>query len=442
MNRKKEDCMTRTISIDHLARVEGHGGITVVLDGGQVSKVELDIFEGIRLFEGLVRGRSMEDVTGIVSRICAICSHGHSITSLHALENALGVHVTPQTRRLRDLAYQGANIESHALHIFVLALPDLLGHPSVISLAGVLPEAVKMALRLKKLGNTIQEIIGGRAVHPVNYVIGGFGKIPSTDDFLFLKKELIAGLEDCKRALEVLKGINVPDFVNEPVRCAALLPDDECFFFGDTIQISEGAKTSCIPVSQYRSFTNESCVPHSHAKRSSYNGKSYMVGALARLTMNGERIGGLARQAWQELKLSLPSANIIMNNIAQAVEMVYSVEQALLIIDGLLTDGIKDEPPMPYRVRACGGAAATEVPRGILFYSYKLDAQGRVAAADVITPTAQNLNNVEDQMRAAVLQGADGISDQELEQRLAMVARAYDPCISCSVHVVRVPDAG
>jgi sulfhydrogenase subunit alpha len=170
--------MTRTISVEHLTRVEGHGGITVVVDGKDVSKVDFDIFEGIRLFEGLVRGRSIEDITQIVSRICAICSTNHCITCLHALENALGVKVTKQTRRLRDLAFHGANIESHSLHVFVLDLPDLLGHSSVISLAGVIPDAVKVALRLKKLGNTIQEVVGGRAVHPINHVIGGFGRIP------------------------------------------------------------------------------------------------------------------------------------------------------------------------------------------------------------------------------------------------------------------------
>jgi sulfhydrogenase subunit alpha len=430
--------MTRTISIDHLTRVEGHGGITVVLDGDEVSKVEFDVFEGIRLFEGLVRGRNAEDVTGIVSRICAICSHGHSITSLQALENALGVNVTDQTQKLRDLAYHGANIESHALHVFCLALPDLLGYPSVINLASVLPEPVKMALRLKKLGNTIQEIVGGRAVHPVNYIIGGFGKVPSYEDLRFLRRELAAGYDDCKLTMDVLKGIQMPNFVSEPIRCAALLPEDDTFFFGKTIQVADNSSSSQIPVSDYRRFTNESCVPYSHAKRSTYNNKSYMVGALARLTLNGDRIKGLARQAWRELNLTLPSANIVMNNIAQAVEMIYSVEQALNVVNELLNNGIREEQHVAYKSHASSGAAATEVPRGTLFYSWELDEQGRVVGADVITPTAQNFNNAEDQMRATVRQGiGKGATDQDLEQRLAIVARAYDPCISCSVHVIR-----
>jgi len=430
--------MTRTITVNHLARVEGHGGIKVVLDGDQVTTVDFDVFEGIRLLEGLVRGRSAEDVTGIVSRICAICSHGHSITSLLALETALEVQVTPQTRKLRDLAYQGANIESHALHVFALALPDLVGHPSVISLAAVNPEAVALALRLKKLGNSIQEVMGGRAVHPVNYVIGGFGKVPSVEELLGLKKQIAAGLEDCGRALEILKSIQIPEFVNEPIKCAALVPEDEAFFFGKTVQVCDAEKTIDLSVSAYRALTNEYCVPHSHAKRSTHEGRSYMVGALPRLTINGGRIGGMARKAWEEIRLSLPSTNIVMNNMAQAVEMIFSVERAMALVDELLAAGLAVEAPAPYKIRAGRGAAATEVPRGILFYEYELDGEGRIAAADVITPTAQNLDHAEDQMRAAVQQGARaGASEDVLRHRLEIVARAYDPCISCSVHVIR-----
>jgi len=430
--------MTRTITVEHLTRVEGHGGITVVLDGNEISKVDFDVFEGIRLFEGLVRGRTIEDVTQICSRICAICSHGHSVSSLQALENALGVTVTPQTRRLRDLAYQGANIESHALHVFVLALPDLMGHSSVISLAGVVPDAVKMALRLKKLGNTIQEIVGGRAIHPINYVIGGFGRVPSTDELLSLKPQIREGLEDCKRALEVLRTVPVPDFVNEPIRCAAVAPEDEAFFFGNFMEILDGGKRKRIPVGDYRTFTNEHLVSYSHAKHSLYEGRSYMVGSLPRLTLNGDRISGLARQVMDEF-LKFPCANIVMNNIAQVVEMVYSVEHALHLIDEMCEAGYGPEKPVPYEVHACSGSAATEVPRGTLFYSYEIDSKGLIASADVITPTAQNLSNAEDQLRATVKQGLGaGASDSTIEQRLAIVARAYDPCISCSVHVMRV----
>ena len=425
--------MTRTITVDHLARIEGHAGIKVVLDGPKIDRVEFDVFEGIRLFEGLVRGRSAPDVPAVVSRICAICPHAHTITALQALENALDVQVSAETRRLRDLAYQGSTIESHALHFFCLALPDFVGQPSVVGLAAVNREAVAMALRLKKLGNTIQEVVGGRAVHPVNYVIGGFGRLPSVDELVGLRDLLLAGQKDCEQAIELLRTVPVPDFVREPVRCAALVPDDEAFFFGRTVRLSDGAT---IPVEDYRKLTNERAVPHSHAKHSLHDGRSYMVGALARLTVNGERIGGRARDVWKTLGLSVPSANIVANNLAQVVELVYSIDHALELVNGFLDSGVEPEPPSPYRLRAGKGTAATEAPRGILFHQYEVDKNGLVVAADVITPTAQNFSNAEDQFRATVRDGIDA-SEDVLKQRLAIVARAYDPCVSCSVHVVR-----
>ncbi len=424
--------MTRTITVDHLPRIEGHAGIKVVLDGQQVGQVEFDVFEGIRLFEGLLRGRAFTDVPGVVSRICAICSHGHMVTSLQALETALGVEVSPQTWRLRDLVYQGSNIESHALHVFCLALPDFLGHPSVVTLAGANREAVAMALRLKKLGNTLQEVLGGRAVHPVNYVIGGFGRLPSVDDLLHLKQALLAGLEDCDRAVDLMASVPVPGFVREPIRCAALVPRNGEFFFGDRMRLSDGTE---MPVADYRALTNEHTVAHSNAKHSLHDGKSYMVGALARLTLHGDRVGGRARKAWERIGLQLPATNIVANDLAQFVEMIYSVEHALDLVNQFLADGVAPESPVPYRLRAGEGTAATEVPRGTLFHHYEFDAEGRILAADVITPTAQNFSNVEDQLRATVRDGA-GASDEVLKHRLEIVARAYDPCVSCSVHVM------
>ena len=424
--------MTTTIEVHHLARIEGHGGIKVVLDGRKIERVEFDVFEGIRLFEGLLRGHTAAEAPGIVSRVCAICSHGHAVTAIHALEKAMGVKVSRQTARLRELVYHGAAIESHALHVFCLALPDLLGHPSVISLAGVNPDAVAMALRLKKLGNTILEVIGGRAVHPVNYVIGGFGRLPSLDDLLRLRADLQAGLDDCERAVALLAKVPIPSFVNEPVRCAAVT-DDHSFFFGETMRLSDGGT---IPVDEYRRLTNERTVPHSHAKHSRHDGRSYMVGALARLAVSGARVDGRAREVWNAVGPSFPCRNIVMNDVAQAIELVYSVEQALALVNEFLADGVAPEAPVPYTVRAGRGAAASEVPRGTLFHYYEIDQAGFITAADVITPTAQNFANAEDQFRATVRDGGSA-TDEELRQRLEIVARAYDPCVSCSVHVIR-----
>ena len=425
--------MTRTIVVEHLARIEGHAGITVEIDGDHIDQVRFDVFEGLRLFEGLVRGRPVVEVAGIVSRICAICSHGHAITALQALERAMGIEVSAQTERLRELAFHGAAIESHALHVFCLALPDLLRHASVIELAGVAPETVAMALRLKKLGNTIQEVVGGRAVHPVNYAIGGFGKLPAGSELARLRDALAAGLDDCERAVTAVDGLDVPAFAAESIRCAALVPRGESWFFGDAIHLSDGRT---IPVEAYRTLTNERAIPHSTAKHSLESGQPYMVGALPRLTLNGGRITGRARDVWAHLGPTVPCRNVIMNDLAQLVELVFSVQEALRIVEEMQEAGLTPEPRRRYEARAGRGAAAAEVPRGILFHSYEIDAGGLIAAADVITPTAQNCAHVEEQFRAAVRRQPDA-PDEELRHRLEIIARAYDPCVSCSVHVIR-----
>jgi sulfhydrogenase subunit alpha len=425
--------MTRTIAVDHLARIEGHAGITVTLDGDRIEHVHFDIFEGLRLFEGLVRGRPVVEVAGIVSRICAICSHNHALTALLALERALGMTASPQTERLRELACHGTQIESHALHVFCLALPDLLRHASVIELAAVAPETVATALRLKKLGNTIQEVIGGRAVHPVSYAIGGFSRLPTPVELTTLRDALEAGLEDCERAVKAVEGVAVPAFAAESIRCAAVVPRSGSWFFGDAVHLQNGRT---IPVEDYRTLTNERAVPHSTARHSSVDGEPYMVGALPRLTLNGAGLDGRARDAWNRLGPTVPCRNVVMNDIAQLVEIVYSVEQALRIVNEMLEHGLTPEPRRKYDARPGRGAAVSEAPRGLLFHSYEIDAQGRIAAADVITPTAQNCAHVEEQFRAAVRREPDA-ADDDLRHRLEIIARAYDPCVSCSVHVIR-----
>jgi sulfhydrogenase subunit alpha len=426
--------MTKTIQIDHLARVEGHGGITVNFDGKAIRDVQFDIFEGARLIEALVVGRQFQDVPQIVSRICAICSVAHSLSAIKALEKALDVTVTPQTNLLRDLLYRGENIESHALHIFLLAAPDYLNHPSAISLASEMPDAVKLGLRLKKLGNTIQEMIGGRAVHPVNAVIGGFGKTPTFEQLFSLRQELQQGVRDCETMVDLLAGLPPADFCHTPTLFAALDGDGNYGYYGgDQISVSDGSR---IPAADYRRLTNEKAVPHSHAKHSAFNGKPFMVGALARVALFGESLGEKARAARQKLGLSLPSDNPMDNNKAQAVELIHDVDYALHLVDRLLKEKIKPEKPVAVKPKSGTGAAATEAPRGTLYHSYTLDDNGKVTAADVITPTAQNLNCAEYHFRAAVEQNS-GKEIPELKKILEMIARAYDPCISCSVHIMQ-----
>jgi sulfhydrogenase subunit alpha len=429
--------MTRTIRVEHLARVEGHGGITVTLDGERVESVQFDVFEGARLLERLVRGRRYDEVAPIVSRICAICSVAHSLTSLQATEAALGIEVSPSTRLLRDLMLRGENIESHALHIFLLAAPDYLDYPSAIAMAGRHRDAVALGLRLKKLGNTIQEVLGGRAIHPVNAVLGGFGHPPSTADLVALEDALESGVSDALTATEIVASLPAADFCDTETTFAALeTPERYGYADGTHIAVRRNGTARRIPIADYRSLTNEHVMPHSHAKHSRYDERPFMVGALARLSVNGGRLTEAARSVMRTLDVRLPSRNPMDNNKAQAIELILDIELALGIVRRLLSADLGDTASAPIVPRAGTGTAVTEAPRGLLVHSYTYDADGRIQRADVITPTAMNAASIEHHFQDAVTRGA-ALDDAGLRKRLEMIARAYDPCISCSVHLIR-----
>lgn len=439
--------MSRIIQVEHLARVEGHGGITVELDGApgseRVESVRFDVFEGLRLLESLVRGRSFEDVPQVVSRICAICSVAHALTAIEAIEDAFGVEPTAQTLRLRDLLLRGENIESHALHLFLLAAPDSLGFPSAPAMAARFPEAVELGLRLKKLGNLLQETLGGRAIHPVNAVVGGFSRLPSTSDLVALETALEQGRRDGRTALDFLETLPAPDFGGGETVYAALEPPQGYGYRGGREMVFQvGEERRRVPVARLVEEIEERPVRHSHAKHSHYEGMPFMVGALARVTLFGGRLNAPARAAAERLGLRIPSDNPLDNNLAQAVELVHDLEEALATVRELLAAGLAPEAPVPVEPRRGTGTAVIEAPRGLLMHRYELDGDGRVVAANVITPTAANAASVEARFRQ-VVERETGAPDDDLRFRLERVARAYDPCISCSVHLVRrAPPSG
>jgi sulfhydrogenase subunit alpha len=429
--------MHKSIVINHICRVEGHGGITVNIKDGKVSEVNIDIFEGPRFFEPLVVGRAYDEVAPILMRICAICSAAHTVASLMAVENAFDIPVSPQTRLLRELLLHGGNIESHALHLFCLAISDFLDYPSAIALASDHPQNVKMGLELKKLGNTIQETIGGRAIHPVNAVIGGFGKLPTEEELLELKEQLKRGFDQSLVTIDLVSGLQVPDFCTSTNIYAALSSNGSGYnLFGNKIALSTGDTKD---ISMYKELCEERVVAHSRAKQSWFKDKPFAVGALARIVLNGEKLSGQAKKAKEKLGLSLLSENMLHNNAAQVVELVSSIERSIEIIDELLTMGIKQEKPVEIILRAGTGTGAVEAPRGTLYHSYSFDEKGKLTGADVITPTAQNLANIEKDLCVSVENLIGELKEKEsLAPKLEMVVRAYDPCISCAVHLVEV----
>ncbi|MBO8126952.1 MAG: Ni/Fe hydrogenase subunit alpha [Firmicutes bacterium] len=421
------------IHLDHISRVEGHGALTVTLAEDRIQDVKLNLFEGMRGFESVVLGRSYAEVPAIIERICAICSAGHAVTAHMAVEKAMGIQVTQQTKLLRELAFMGMTIESHALHIFALALPDFLGYAGITDMSVDHPETVRLALEVKKTGNLVQEVVGGRAVHNVNMTIGGFGVLPSKEAVANLREKLSEALEAVDGVVDLLSGLSIPTYQGEPILFKAVKPAEGFGFFGDTVAFSDGTE---FPVEAYKTSFHETRIEHSHAKQSTRGGEPFMVGALARINLFGHLLTGKAAEVLRTLSIPVPSTNAIYNNLAQVVELVYALERASAICDRLLTEGIQPEDPVGFEVRPGTGTVATEAPRGTLYHSFSLDEEGRVTAADVITPTALNQASAEKEI-ALVGKSHFSSGEDRLKELFEVTVRAYDPCISCSVHLIK-----
>ncbi|HYD53688.1 MAG TPA: nickel-dependent hydrogenase large subunit, partial [Gemmatimonadaceae bacterium] len=340
--------MTRMALVEHLARVEGHGGITVEMEDGAVTDVQFNVLEGPRLLEELLVGQSYDQVAPILSRICSICSVAHTLTSLRATENAFGIETSPRTELLRELLFRGENIESHALHVFLLALPDYFGSPSAPALAAEQPEAVKLGLRLKQLGNSIQELIGGRAIHPVTPVLGGMSNQPKREALEALRDRLLAAREDVSTAITLVATLPPDDFVEAETTFAALEMRGGYGYYGmgDQIVVLSTGGRRHYAAADYRKVTNEQPVAHGYAKHSLLDGTPFMVGALARLTVNRRRLTAPGTEAVGRLGLVLPSGNPMDNNRAQVVELAMDVDRSLAIVEELLSSKLGPEPPV------------------------------------------------------------------------------------------------
>jgi coenzyme F420-reducing hydrogenase alpha subunit len=424
------------IDVHHVTRVEGHGNIVVDLKNGVLEKAQLEIVEPPRYFEAMLKGRNFQEVAIITSRICGICSLGHQMTSLKATEVALGIEISNQTEILRKILVHGATFQSNVLHALFLATPDLLHVGSVFPLIETHKDVVLAALRLKRLANDIGDLISGRAIHPISCVPGGFTKLPSEKDLSNLRKKIVEeGLTDAQFAIEVIASLadKLPVFERETEYISIYNEKEYGLYDGDICSSDSGVT----PVENYLEVTNEFVVPHSSSKHARYNRSSYMVGALARYNNSHKLLLPSAQKAAERIGLSAPCFNPYMNNVAQMVEVIHCVEDTVKLIDQLLDSGLKSEKANHEITRYGRGIAATEVPRGILFHDYTYNRQGNIEAANCIIPTGQNLANIDDDMKKLVPEILDD-SKEDITLKLEMLVRAYDPCISCSVHMLDV----
>jgi sulfhydrogenase subunit alpha len=426
------------VEVHHVTRVEGHGNIYVNVRNGTVERCEWNISEAPRFFEAMVLGRKWSELHHITSRICGICSIGHTLASLEATEAAMGIKISEQDLKLRKIALHAENMQSHLLHVGFLVLPDLMGVGSVIPLASSNPDEVKTVLRLHRLANEMSDMLCGRTTHPQRLLPGGFSKIPTMKELTGLRERLKASVPDLQAVAKLLQTLapKIPDFVRETEFISLTKPDEYALYDGKI----GSTDTDSAPASEYLSYTNEYIVPQSTAKRAKHARDSYMVGALARLNNNYDLLSPLAKQVAEMFNLKPVCHNPFMNSIAQLVEVVHSVEDSIKLINELEAAGLKSQPDYnnpKIKVKAGRGVGAVEVPRGILFHDYTYNEKGVCTKANCVIPTNQNHGNIELDLKALVPKIMDK-TPKEIELTLEMLVRAYDPCISCSTHAVKV----
>lgn len=422
------------VEVKHLTRVEGHGNIYLNAKSGKVEKVLWEVDEAPRFFEAFVRGKSYSQLSHMTSRICGICSIGHSIASLRATENAMKVKISEQTRLLRRLALHGENLQSHSLHVGYLVAPDLLGAPSVVPLVKTHKEAVVKIVSLHRLANYISDLTCGRTIHPITLEVGGFTAIPTEKQLLGVKQQIIDALDVTTDVAKIVlaNADKLPDFHRE-TEFIGLVADDHYPYYDGMIGSTDGGTW---PEEKYLDFTNEYVVPQSTAKHCKNNRESYMVGALARLNLNYQHISDEAKGVAEMFGLKPVCHNPYMNSVAQLVEIVDSFMDSMNIIDKLIANGLKEEKT-EVEVRAGRGVGAVEVPRGLLIHDYTINDLGNCTKANCIIPTNQNHGNIQKDMESLAPQIIDK-PHKEVELTLEMLVRAYDPCISCSTHYLNV----
>jgi len=433
----KSGMKSRTIQVDHLARVEGAGSVYIKTKDNKVEDVKLKIFEHPRFFEALLKGREMWEAPDITARICGICPVAYQMSSVHAMENALGVSIPDYLHQLRRLLYCGEWIESHTLHLYLLHAPDFLGFQDAIEMSKDHKEILQKGLQLKKAGNEIIHLLGGREIHPINVKIGGFYKLPAKAQFLELAEKLKTARD---YAYETVKWVSAFDFpsLERPYECVALSHPDEYAMSVGRIASTSGLN---IEIKDYDTHFEEHQVPYSTALQSIIKGRgSYLAGPMARYNINHKHLSKPVQETIKEIGFEPICRNPFRSIIVRAIEILYACDEALRIIAAY--DWEKRPASVNVEKKKATGYGATEAPRGLLYHRYTLNEKGVIEHAKIVPPTSQNQKSIEEDLHDFVSQNMS-MPDQELVWKCEQAIRNYDPCISCSAHflkIVRIDD--
>lgn len=418
------------IEVEHIARVEGHGNIHIGIENGQLTACTWEVVETPRFFEAMLRGLSVEVAPLLSARICGICSISHALVSARAAERALKVEAPPVAQQVRLLAKHAETLQSHILHLFFLVAPDLLNVGSVIPVLASHPEVVALATQLRGYANRASDLLVGRTSHPMVIQVGGLTQLPRKSQLRQLLQELEEVLPTLWTALSLFKTLPLPDFERE-TEFVSLRGDGHYPWIGGDLLSSDGVLR---PEDDYQAMTNEYLVDTSTSKLARLSRDSFAVGALARFNNNAAWLRPEAQTAAAELGLAPPSHNPFHHNLAQLVECFHVAYESREMIHTLL-DTEPGEPLTPFVPRAGAGVGAVEAPRGILYHAYEIGDDGRIVRANCVIPTGQNHANIHHDLLAMVPQlAAAGLDEEAISKQAQMLVRAYDPCISCSVH--------
>ena len=422
---------TRIITVDYLARVEGEGALLVKIKDGAVTDVKLKIFEPPRFFEAFLRGRDFREAPDLTSRICGICPIAYQMSAVHAMEAACDVKVGGPLRALRRLIYCGEWIESHALHVYLLHAPDFLGYESAIHMARNHGAHVQRGLQLKKAGNEVIALLGGRAVHPINVRVGGFHRAPTKTELAPLAERLKWAREAALETVRWVATFPFPEYEQEYEFVALRHPNEYPFNEGRIVS-NRGLDISA---RQFDEHVVEEQVAYSNALHSVLKERgAYFVGPMARYSLNFDRLSPLAQSAARDAGLGPVCRNPFRSIIVRAVEVLWACDEALRIIEEYEPP---DSPALEVTPRAATGYGATEAPRGLLYHRYRIDAEGNILEAKIVPPTSQNQKTIEDDLRRFVPSKLN-LPKEHLTHQCEQAGRNYDPCISCATHFLKL----
>lgn len=446
MNKASNKGYSKDVKIDvhYLTRVEGHGNIVVDVKNGKLAKCEFQVIESPRFFESMLVGRSIWEAQHLTSRICGICACGHSLASIKAGESALGIEPSNDVIMLRKLLLYAEQMDSHILHIYFLVAPDLLGVKSIMPLMKTHRPIIEMALRMKRMSDYAGEILAGRHIHPISYVIGGLTQLPSREGLVKLYKMMIEARKDGEETIKIIKKLKFPKF-ERPSQYLSLVSDTEYAMYDGDLVVNNKGKTK---VKDYKKLLREEVLDYSRAKIATINNKPYAVGAIARFNNNSAKLNKKAKDVARELGLKAPCYNPYLNTAIQLVEWAHCLEESIIIMEKILGDRLSEKivvSSWPKRseikkikYKPASGVGCVEVPRGSLFHEYAIDNKGYITHANCVIPTNQNIGNLEADMRKLVPELLGRRTHEQITLDLEMLARAYDPCISCATHLLDV----